>query len=72
MKIESGTSNPETCLINGGIIRGFVEEYGIHVLLEVSIVGILDGFLKNTILSMLAGIFIVEGCQLLWRKLRGS
>jgi len=72
MKVEIGIQNSETCLINVGTIRGFIEEYGIHVILEVSIVGILDGFLKNTVLSMLAGIFVVEGCQLLWMKVRGS
>jgi hypothetical protein len=48
--------------------RDFFEEFGIHILLEVTLVGIVDSFLKNTVLSMLVGICIVEGCQLLWRK----
>jgi hypothetical protein len=52
-------------------VKGFFEEFGIHVLLEVTLVGIVDSFLKNTILSMLVGIYIVEGCQLLWRRWRG-
>lgn len=52
--------------------RGFFEEFGIHVLLEVTLVGIVDSFLKNTVLSMLVGICIVEGCQLLWRRWRGD
>ena len=51
-------------------IRGFVEEFGIHVVLEVSLVGFVDTFLNNTVLSMLVGICIVEGCQFLWRKWR--
>ena len=50
---------------------GFVEEFGIHILLEVTLVGIIDNFLNNTVLSMFVGICIVEGCQLMWRKWRG-
>lgn len=52
--------------------RGFLEEFSIHILLEVTLVGIVDNFLKNTVLSMLVGICIVEGCQLLWRRWRGD
>ena len=52
--------------------RGFFEEFGIHILLEVTLVGIVDSFLKNTVLSMLVGICIVEGCQLLWRRWRAT
>ncbi len=52
--------------------RGFVEELGIHVLLEVTLVGIVDSVLNNTVLSMLVGICIVEGCQLLWRIRRNN
>ena len=51
-------------------IRGFVEEFGIHVVLEVSLVGFVDTFLNNTALSMLVGVCIVEGFQFLWRKWR--
>jgi hypothetical protein len=58
-----------TCLDEA---RGFFEEFGIHVLLDVTLVGIVDSFLKNTVLSMLVGICIVEGCQLLWRKWRAT
>lgn len=50
--------------------RGFVEEFGIHILIEVILVGIIDNFLNNTVLSMIVGICIVEGCQFLWRKWR--
>lgn len=53
----------------GGYV-GLVEHFGLHVLLEVSIVGIADSFLNNTIISMLVGICIVEGCQFLWRTWR--
>ena len=52
--------------------RDFFEEFGIHILLEVTLVGIVDSFLKNTVLSMLVGICIVEGCQLLWRRWRAT
>jgi hypothetical protein len=51
-------------------IRGFVEELGIHVVLGVSLVGFVDTFLNNTVLSMLVGVCLVEGCQFLWRKWR--
>ena len=51
--------------------RGFVEEIGLHILLEITLVGIIDNFLNNTVLSMFVGISIVEGCQFLWRKWRG-
>ena len=51
--------------------RSFVEEFGIHILLEVTLVGIIDNFLNNTVLSMFVGISIVEGCQWIWRKWRG-
>jgi hypothetical protein len=64
---ETG-STFSTCLDEA---RGFFVEFGIHVLLEVTLVGIVDSFLKNTVLSMLVGICIVEGCQLLWRRWRG-
>jgi hypothetical protein len=50
--------------------RSFVEEFGIHILLEVTLVGIIDNFLNNTVLSMFVGICIVEGCQWIWRKWR--
>lgn len=52
------------------VLRSFIEEFGIHVLLEVSLVGIIDRFLMNTVLSMLMGISLVEGAQFLWRKWR--
>jgi hypothetical protein len=50
--------------------RCFIEEFGLHILLEVTIVGIIDSFLNNTVLSMIVGICVVEGCQFLWRKWR--
>lgn len=52
---------------NEGLKR-FAEEFGIHVLLEISLVGIIDRFLRNTVLSMLIGICIIEGFQFFWRK----
>ena len=54
-----------------GEARSFIEEIGIHILLEVTLVGIFDNFLNNTVLSMFVGISIVEGCQLILRKWRG-
>ena len=53
-------------------VRGFFEEVGLHVLIEVSIVGVIDSFLKNTVMSMLLGICIVEGCQMIWRRWRDT
>lgn len=55
-----------------GDTRGFLEEVGLHVLIEVSIVGVIDSFLKNTVVSMLLGICIVEGCQMAWRRWRDA
>ena len=72
MKVESGVRGSPSGAIRSHVegIRGFVEEFGIHVALEVSLVGFVDTFLNNTVLSMLVGICIVEGCQFLWRKWR--
>ena len=53
-------------------VRGFFEEVGLHVLIEVSIVGVIDSFLKNTVVSMLLGICIVEGSQMIWRRWRDT
>lgn len=55
-----------------GDVRGFLEEVGLHILIEVTIVGVIDSFLKNTVASMLLGICIVEGCQMAWRGWRGA
>ena len=55
-----------------GDVRGFFEEVGLHVLIEVSIVGVIDSFLKNTVVSMLLGICIVEGSQMIWRRWRDT
>jgi len=48
--------------------KRFVEQFGIHVILEVSLVGIIERYLQNTVLSMLVGICIIEGIQFFWRK----
>jgi hypothetical protein len=53
-------------------LKRLAEEFGIHVLLEVSLVGIIDSFLRNTVLSMLVGICIIEGFQFFWRKWRAQ
>ena len=50
--------------------RNFIEEFSIHILLEVTLVGIIDNFLDNTVISMFMGICIVEVSQLVWRKWR--
>lgn len=66
-----GIHEPNTGMnVNIGDVRGFLEEVGLHVLIEVSMVGIVDSFLKNTVVSMLLGICIVEGCQMIWRRWR--
>ena len=52
--------------------RGFVADFVIHILLEVSLVGMVDNFLKNTVFSMIVGISIVEGCQFLWKRWRAD
>lgn len=72
MKMENGIreSRSGALGLHAEGIRDFVEEFGIHVVLEVSLVGLVDTFLNNTVLSMLVGVCIVEGFQFLWRKWR--
>ena len=53
-------------------VISFVEEFGLHLLIEVTLVGIIDSFLENTILSMFMGICLVEGIQLICRKWRNE
>ena len=74
MGIEKGIREPNTGMlkVKVGDVRGFFEEVGLHVLIEVSIVGVIDSFLKNTVVSMLLGICIVEGCQMIWRRWRDT
>ena len=74
MKYENGFSqgSEERFEISVGGLRSFIEQFGIHLVLEVFIVGLIDGFLMNTVLSMLVGISLVEGCQWMWRKWRGA
>ncbi len=72
MKMENGVlESPSGALglYTDGIL-GFVKEFGIHVMLEVSLVGLVDTFQNNAVLSMRGGICIVEGCQFHWRKWR--
>lgn len=64
---EAGLSRLD---ISANEVNDFFEEIGIHILLEVTLVAIVDRFLNNTVLSMLVGISIVEVCQLLWRRWR--
>ena len=73
MGVKNGISETNTGMIEFqvGEIRGFIEEVGLHVLIEVSIVGVIDSFLQNTVASMLLGICVVEGCQMIWRIWRG-
>ena len=66
---ESNTGTPE---LNVGRVSGFFEEVVLHVLVEVSIVGVIDSFLKNTVASMLLGVCIVEGFQMIWRRWRNT
>ena len=72
-KMKEGNSSSKTSSMlnfSVGDARSFMEEFGIHILIEVTLVGIIDSFLSNTVLSMFVGICIVEGCQLAWRKWR--
>jgi len=70
-KMENGIqSNAGLQNVKVGGFRGFFEEVGLHILIEISIVGVIDSFLKNTVASMLLGICAVEGCQMIWRRWR--
>lgn len=62
MKARNNVSETSSMLnLSFGEARSFVEEVGIHILIEVTLVGIIDNFLNNTVLSMFVGICIVEG-----------
>jgi len=54
-----------------GLMR-FAEEFVIHVLLDISVVVIIDVFLRNYLLSILIGDGIIEVAQFFWRKWRGQ
>ena len=54
-----------------GLMR-FAEEFVIHVFLDISVVVIIDVFLRNYILSILIGDGIIEVAQFFWRKWRGQ
>jgi hypothetical protein len=72
MKARNNVSQTSSMLnVSSREARSFIEEIGIHILLEVTLVGIFDNFLNNTVLSMFVGINIVEGCQFILRKWRG-
>ena len=55
-----------------GGLMSFIEQFGIHLILEVSIVSLLDQVLMNTAFSLFVGITLIEGCQLLWRRFTGA
>ena len=69
---ENLSKTSSTLNVRRSEARGFVADIAIHILLEVSLVGIVDNFLKNTVLSMIVGIGIVEGCQFLWKRWRAD
>ncbi len=53
-------------------LRSFADEFGIHLVLEISIVSLLDQILMNAALSLLVGIIVVEGCQFIWNGLSNT
>lgn len=53
-------------------LRSLAEHSILHGILEVSVVGLLDLIVANTVLSLVAGIIIVEGSQALLRHWRSQ
>ena len=59
-----------TRLISRDGVRSFFEQFGLHLVMEVTVVSIIDRAVMNTALSMVIGVGLVEGTRVLWRRWR--
>lgn len=59
-----------TQLVARDAMRSFLEQFGLHLIIEVTVVSLIDQVVRNTALSMVMGIGLVESVQMLWQKWR--
>ena len=59
-------------LIDSESVKAFLEQFCLHLLIEVTAVSLVDQVVRNTALSMVLGVSLVEGARVLWRRWRGS
>ena len=50
--------------------KAFLEQFCLHLLVEVTAVSLIDQVVRNTALSMVLGVGLVEGVRVLWRGWR--
>ncbi|MBN2334796.1 hypothetical protein JXL21_04500 [Candidatus Bathyarchaeota archaeon] len=50
--------------------KAFLEQFCLHLLVEVTAVSLIDQVVMNTALSMVLGVGLVEGVRVLWRGWR--
>jgi hypothetical protein len=53
-------------------VKAFLEQFCLHLLIEVTAVSLIDRVVGNTAVSMVLGVGLVEGARVLWRRWRGS
>jgi hypothetical protein len=51
-------------------VRSFLEHFGLHLVVEVTVVSLIDQIVMNTAMSMVMGIGLVESVRVLWEKWR--
>jgi hypothetical protein len=59
-----------TQLVARDSMRSFLEQFGLHLVVEVTVVSLIDQVVRNTALSMVLGVGLVEGVQVLWQGWR--
>lgn len=59
-------------LIDREGVKAFLEQFCLHLLIEVMAVSLIDRVVGNTAVSMVLGVGLVEGARVLWRRWRGS
>ena len=50
--------------------KSFLEQFGLHLVVEVTLVSLIDQVVRNTALSMVLGVGLVEGVRVLWHQWR--
>jgi len=51
-------------------VKAFLEQFSLHLLIEATAVSLIDQVVRNTALSMVIGVGLVEGVRVLWREWR--
>jgi len=57
-------------LVARDAMKAFLEQFGLHLVVEVTVVGLIDQVVRNTVLSMVLGVGLVEVVQVLWQGWR--